>query len=63
MANVAVNTGCVHKLAQKHKAQMGVHKLLYQMHKETWNAVYERTIVALCAHSPTVGGQCKMGAN
>ena len=33
-----------------HRAQLGVHKVLYHPHRATWNVAYERSVIALCAH-------------
>jgi len=35
-----------------HRAQPGVHKVVYWPHRATRNVVYERSVIAMYAHSP-----------
>ena len=57
------------KEKKKNRTQLGVHKVPYQPLMATGNSVYERSVVALCAHCPTLYSReyrfdpCKMGAN
>ena len=45
-----------------HRAQMGVHKVLYQPHRATRKVVYKRSIVAVCVQSDPIVASRVTGA-